>query len=95
MAATEQAARTRRINFRATRQEEKLIRLGAAQRGLNLSSFVLESARLQAEQALADKRSFELGSKDWQNFLRLLDRPPQEKPRLRALLSEPSILEGK
>jgi uncharacterized protein (DUF1778 family) len=84
--------RTKRLNIRATSQDEKLIRRGAKQRGVNLSSFVLESARLRAEQTLADKRTFELNAKQWSEFLRLLDEPPKDKPRLRELLSRPSIL---
>ena len=93
MPSSEKNVRTRRFNIRATPQDEKLIRLGAAQRGVNLSNFVLESARLQAEQALADKHIFNLSSRQWQEFLELLDRPPQTKPRLRELLSKPSVLE--
>jgi uncharacterized protein (DUF1778 family) len=94
MPVSRKAARTKRFNIRATTHDEKLIRQGAAQRGVNLSNFVLESARLRAEQTLADKRTFELSSRQWQEFLEILDRPPQKKPRLRELLSKPSVLES-
>lgn len=85
--------RTRRLNIRATPRQEKLIRLGAEQRGVTITDFIVESACLQAEHALADKRTFELSAKDWDRFVELLERPPQDKPELRKLLSEPSVLE--
>jgi uncharacterized protein (DUF1778 family) len=85
--------RSRRLNLRATARQAKLIRLGADLRGTNVSSFVLESACMQAEQALADRRAFALGAADWQRFMRALDRPSREKPALRSLLERPSVLE--
>jgi len=93
MPTTAKTGRTRRINIRATSQDESLIRQGAKQRGVNLSSFVLESARLHAEQVLADKRDFALDPRQWRQFLDLLDRPPRPKPRLRRLLREPGLLD--
>ncbi len=85
--------RTRRLNIRATPRQERLIRLGAEHRGVTVTDFIVESACLQAEHAIADRRHFELSAKDWDRFLELLERPPQEKPELRRLLSDPSILE--
>jgi len=87
--------RSRRLNLRTTASQEKLIRLAAELRGTNVSSFVLESACLQAEHALADKRHFALRSSDWQRFVRALDRPAREKPALRRLLQGRSILEDR
>ena len=95
MAVTVKQARSRRLNFRATSWQERLIRLGAQQRGVNVTNFILESACLQAEQTLADKRTFELASKNWKKFIQQLEAPPQKKPALRKLFSEPSALESK
>lgn len=88
-------ARTERLNLRATRKQVDLIRRGAKEARANLSSFVLESACLRAEQALAAKQTFELSPEKWAEFLRMLDRPVQEKPRLRKLLTEPGLLDRK
>ena len=87
--------RTKRLNIRATSKQERLIRLGAEQRGVTITDFILESACQYAEHALADRRVFEIGQKDWEAFMQALEKPPQEKPGLRKLMSSPSILEGR
>jgi len=88
-------SRTRRINLRTTARQERLIRSGAEQRGTTLTDFIIESACLQAEHALADRNNFTLSPKDWARFVELLERPVQEKPQLRKLMSNPSVLEQK
>jgi uncharacterized protein (DUF1778 family) len=80
-------ARTKRINLRATPRQEKLIRTGAETRGVSLTDFILESACLQAEHALADKREFVASPKQWQLFLRELDRPARVNPEPAQLFS--------
>jgi uncharacterized protein (DUF1778 family) len=79
--------RTKRIHLRATQRQEKLIRTGAETRGVSLTDFILESACLQAEHAMADKREFVASPKQWQLFLRSLDRPARVIPELAQLLS--------
>jgi len=85
--------RSERFNVRANDREARLIRLGAEHRGVNITNFILESACVRAEQEIADARSFELSSKNWQTFCEALDRPAQLKPRLKRLFSEPTLLE--
>jgi uncharacterized protein (DUF1778 family) len=87
--------RTKRLNIRATARQERLIRLGAAHRGVNVTSFILESACAQAEQTLAEKQVFELTSKDWSKFMELLEASPREIPRLRKLFAERTVLDRK
>ena len=58
-----------------------------------LSEFVLDAATTEAEHVLADRTRFELPEADWSPFVELLDRPPQDKPRLRRLMTEPSVLD--
>lgn len=41
--------------------------------------------------ALADRRSFRLDAEKWEAFLAALDGPKRDLPRLKRLLSEPSI----
>jgi uncharacterized protein (DUF1778 family) len=79
--------RTKRLNFRATERQERLIRTGAQTRGVSVTDFILESACLQAEHALADKREFVVSPKQWQAFLEALDRPAHVNPRLAQLFS--------
>jgi uncharacterized protein (DUF1778 family) len=59
----------------------------------NVSSFLVESASQRAEEALASQQHFAYTEKQWNAFTAALGRPEQDKPRLRALLTEPSILE--
>lgn len=93
--ATTQQRRSHRINLRTTRQAESLIRAGARVRGVNVSEFILESACARAEQVLADQSTFKLSPSQWRAFTDALDRPPQSKPRLQRLLSEPSVAESR
>lgn len=79
--------RTRRINLRATNRQEKLIRTGAKTTGVSVTDFILESACLQAEHVLADKREFAASPKQWKTFIEALDRPARVKPELARLFS--------
>lgn len=47
---------------------------------------MLEAGINDANQALADRRRFELEETRWEAFKKALDRPVQDKPRLRDLL---------
>ncbi|HET9307516.1 MAG TPA: DUF1778 domain-containing protein [Candidatus Sulfotelmatobacter sp.] len=85
--------RTERFNVRLSEREARLIRLGAEQRGVNITNFILESACVRAEQEIAEARHFELSSRDWQKFSEALDRPAKTKPRMRKLFAESTILE--
>lgn len=85
--------RTERFNVRLSEREARLIRLGAEQRGVNITNFILESACVRAEQEIANARHFTLTPKEWQRFSDALDRPAAAKPRLKKLFAEPSVLE--
>src|SRR5947208_14148661 len=85
--------RTRRINLRATDSQEKLIRTGAETTGISVTDFILDSACLQAEHVLADKREFIVSRKQWKVYVEALDRPSQIKRELARLLSEARVLE--
>jgi uncharacterized protein (DUF1778 family) len=94
---TTRPTRSRRINLRASTPQETLIRAGAKVRGVNLTDFILESACTRAEQIIADQSTFTLTPQQWKAFADALDRPPvlHPKPRLKRLLSEPSIAESR
>src|SRR5205809_8061793 len=86
------AIRAKRINLRATDRQEKLIRTGAEMTGLSVTDFILDSACLQAEHVLADKREFVVSPKQWKVFVEALDRPAQTKPELARLFSKTAVL---
>jgi uncharacterized protein (DUF1778 family) len=95
--ATTRQTRSRRINLRASAPQETLIRAGAKVRGVNVTDFILESACTRAEQIIADQTTFTLSPQQWKAFTDALDRPPllHPKPRLKRLLSEPSVAESR
>lgn len=85
--------RSERLNVRLSEREARLIRLGAEQRGLNITDYILESACTRAEHDLGEARHFEINSREWQRFGEALDRPAKSKPALRRLFSESTILD--
>jgi len=91
LAARTKTFRGKRINLRATDRQEKLIRTGAETKGVSLTDFILESACLQAEHVLADKREFVASPKQWRSFLEALDRPARVIPDLARLFSKSDV----
>lgn len=85
--------KTERLALRASVRERELLYRASRASGTTLSEFVLGAATTAAENALADRTRFELPARQWTEFVELLDRPPLDKPRLRALLTEPSVLD--
>lgn len=75
------------INLRASAHLRDRIDRAAALLGQNRSEFMLESARLRAEEVLLDQKLFSLDEKQYQDFLNLLDEPPKPTEELRRLLS--------
>jgi len=88
---TPQRSRDRRFQLRATAAEEELIKVAADRQGVNVTEFIMRSARERAEQALAEQTRFVLDEKQWKAFLAALDRPAKDKPRLRPLFQEQPI----
>jgi uncharacterized protein (DUF1778 family) len=91
--STAPEGRSERLNVRVTQDQARLIRRAAKETHANLSTFLVESACQRAEEALAAQTHFAYNAKQWEAFTAALDRPEREKPRLKALLNEPSILE--
>jgi len=82
-----------RLNLRASAQQDALIRQAAESVGRSVTEFVLDSACASAEHVLADRNRFVLDGEAWKHFMAALDRPVTDRPRLKRLLSEPSIIE--
>lgn len=89
--STRDQSRDRRFQLRATASEESLIKVAADRQGVNVTEFIMRSACEKAEQALADQTRFVLDEKQWKAFMTALDRPAQDKPRLRQLFNEPHV----
>ena len=86
-------ARSQRINFRASADEERLIRLGAEKRGEKVTRFIVQSACSAAEMALAAQKQFELAPAQFARFAEALDEPARVIPALQKLFAQKSVLE--
>ncbi|AUB85049.1 DUF1778 domain-containing protein [Candidatus Thiodictyon syntrophicum] len=75
------------INIRAQRNQRDLIDQAARILGKTRSDFMLETACREAEDVLLDQRVFVLDAAAFAAFQALLDAPPADNPRLRALLA--------
>jgi uncharacterized protein (DUF1778 family) len=91
--STREQPRDRRLQLRATARDETLIKTAAERQGVNVADFILSAAREKAEEALADQTRFVLNERQWKQFMEALDRPAQEKPRLKKLFSESHVAE--
>ena len=74
------------IQIRASAETRAILNRAATLRGQELSEFILESARRQAEEALLDQRRFFLDDDAHSRFLALLDSPPESSAEVRARL---------
>ena len=84
----------RRYNLRATDEQAALID-AAMQLGneRSVTDYILGSAVMVAEQRLMARNDFRLSSRQHRQFLDALERPVQDKPRLRRLMTEATVLE--
>lgn len=61
--------------------------------GMSLNEYVVGCAVAAAADHLADRHAFALSPQAWKELQEMLYRPPAAKPRIAALLAEPSILD--
>ena len=84
-------ARTEKLDLRLTAEAKHTLTAAARAERRTVSEFVLESALNRAEEALADRRVFQLPPEKWGTFIAALDASPRDLPRLSKLLHEPSV----
>lgn len=85
--------KSERLAVRVSPQQRSLLVEASRAQEKTVTEFVLSAATQAAEDILADRRRFVLAAPEWAAFVAALDRPPRELPRLRTLLSMPSILD--
>ena len=83
-----------RWDFRVAPETDQLVREAAESAERTLTDFVVGAAVVEAGRVLADRRQFVLEGHEWERFVELLDRPPQQKPGLERLFSQPSAFSG-
>ena len=89
---TANLSKTERIDVRASTLIKQLLQDAARASHKNVSEFLLDAGVTAAAQTLADRRQFVLDETQWQAFQEALDRPVQNKTRLKRLLCEPGVL---
>lgn len=80
-----------RWDFRVDPETDRLVRQAAETAERTLTDFVVDAAVVEAERLLADRSEFVLDAEQWERFVALLDRPPQDNPGLAKLFSDPSV----
>ncbi len=74
------------IPIRARAEDRDLIDRAARVVGKSRSEFMLDTARREAQTVLADQTHFVIDAKQWAAFIKELDKPPKDNPRLRELM---------
>ncbi|TAN10537.1 MAG: DUF1778 domain-containing protein [Rhizobiaceae bacterium] len=78
------------LNIRIKPEERSLIDRAAKARGKNRTDFVLEAARIAAEEVLLDQAIITASPEAYAAFLVRLDRPPEPNERLRKTMQTPA-----
>jgi uncharacterized protein (DUF1778 family) len=78
------------LNIRIKPEERSLIDRAAKARGKNRTEFVLEAARIAAEEAILDQAILSVTPEAYQAFLEQLDLPPKPNERLRKTMQAPA-----
>jgi uncharacterized protein (DUF1778 family) len=91
---TDSMTRSEKLDLRLTPAAKQVLHQAAAAERRSVSDFVLQSALDRADESLSDRRHFGLDETQWTAFMTALDAPPRQYPRLKRLLSEPSIFEN-
>ena len=75
-----------------TPAQDRIVRRVLEATGMSLNEYVVGCAVTAAADHLADRRAVALSPQVWEELQEILDRPPEPKPRIAALLAEPSVL---
>lgn len=72
------------IQIRLSAATQAILNRAATLRGQKLSEFMLESARVRAEETILDQRLFALDDDVYQQFIAIRDAPAKPDKALRA-----------
>jgi uncharacterized protein (DUF1778 family) len=90
MTTSSRAQRRQTLNIRIKADARSLIDRAAQARGQNRTDFILEAARLAAEEALLDRSMLSVSGEAYREFLARLDAPPKLNARLRKTMRKPA-----
>ena len=78
------------LNIRIKPEERGLIDRAARARGKNRTDFILDAARLAAEEVLLDQAIIAVSPEIYAEFVARLDMPPRSNERLRKTMQTPA-----
>lgn len=78
------------LNLRIKPEVRDLIDLAAKACGKNRTDFILDAARLAAEDALLDQALMQVAPDAYAEFLKRLDQPPAPNQQLRKTMQSPA-----
>lgn len=84
---TTRESRSERVDLRMTPSAKQTLQQAASATNKTLTEFLLDTGLHAAYDTLADRRVFVLDKERWDEFMAALDAPPEDNPRLRALLA--------
>lgn len=84
--------RESRFHFRATADQDALIREAAAATDSTVTDFVLRSAVERAESVLTDRQRLRMSPQAFDRFVAAMDEPARVVPELVELLEHDSII---
>ncbi len=85
--------RNEKLDLRLTPSAKRALQSAAQASRRSVSEFVLESALARASETLPDRHRFGLDADQWAAFQAALDAPVIPAPRLKELLTTPSVFE--
>lgn len=74
------------VNLRVREDTRALIDKAASIQGRSRTDFMIEAARRAAEEAILDQRVIMVSRESYDNFLAVLERPPEVNEKLRKLM---------
>jgi uncharacterized protein (DUF1778 family) len=92
-ARTKRQTRSEKLDLRLTARDKRILQEAAAVERRSVTEFVLHSALTRAEETLLDRRSFYVDAETYDRFMEALDAPARDIPRLKRLLTEPSVFD--
>ena len=90
MPAPTASSKRETLNIRIKPDERGLIDRAAKSQGKNRTDFILDAARLAAEDALISQVVLNVSPEAYEQFVARLDMQPQPSPQLRKTMGRPA-----
>ena len=85
------ALKQARMEFKTTEETKNLLSEAARLSGVDLTSFVINSAADRARSVLAEMSMLKLNAEEHARFVQVLSNPPQPTQALRELMELPEL----